>query len=180
MCRWFNGIDLDDNEDFTREGRNCPDSLHEEKERREAEILRNQVKCYWENYIALLNRVGEYASAYKLAINAGNGIFPTQVVRYDYYKGAANLDMAVAERKKDVLAQVAAVNTRLQDMGEKVLSQGGWKKFLNWAMTERRRTALRGKAQRSLKKGVFMSPEELVNWYLERHPEDNFIETFRD
>ena len=132
---------------------------------------KDKLAAYWLSYLGLLYAIGRYVRAYKLKYNAYvDGVYPTQVVLYNYfpdntiYRATEWYRVMVWRQLRSYEREAGFVDCY------RYINKRSWDKFFRWVACEKRLAALRKKAQRELKNRHLMSAEELVTWYVNRHP----------
>ncbi len=130
------------------------------------------VSDYWSSFIALTYAIGSYSHTVKLGRNANEGIYPTQVVRHDYYQGSdANIEQAIECCRLEVWRSIRAFNKTAKAVGMPQFADDDARRFVRWMCNGDRLESFRRMAERRQKKGAQVPISDLIDGYLKRHPD---------
>ena len=118
--------------------------------------------CYYEVFLEFLQAVGAYLAIYKMAMNASEGIFPVQVVAYNYGYVDAKMDFEVAARDTERWEKLDDLSNWSKRVGLLPLDQEGKEKLMKFVEDGDRRRYLRDNIKRARDRSELLSIRDLM------------------
>lgn len=142
--------------------------------------MSEELLCYyWEAYIDMLDKIGQYSRTVKLEHNAyERGVYPTQKVLRDFFPDE-KVYVVIEAYRVAIWRAIRTLQDFSQRAGFRKINDESWVKFVKWAADSKRLSALRSKAKREWDADRIMDPEEILDWYLALHPDETRPKTLK-
>lgn len=125
------------------------------------EQMEKDEKDYLNSFLDFLDAIGVYSHLVKLEKNASDGVYPVQVVAYDYGH-VGHFAQEIDERDKARWDKLHFMNATSQRAGYLPMDEEGMKKVMNFFADGDRRRYARDNIRRMLRTGGCMSVADLM------------------
>lgn len=126
------------------------------------EVPRVLFDAYYRALLQYFSAIGKFWHLYKLHVNAGNGVYPAQVIAREYNHEGSKYEIEIAERENERWKWIRKVSDLQWRAGLLPFDEEGMKKVMAFLDDADRRRYVRDAARRAEKKGQLVSICDLM------------------